>query len=64
MKYSIRISKVASKELQTVPVKIFNQITKAIYALENNPRPPGYKKLKGSGLSYSYWGLQSTLSDR
>lgn len=47
MKYAIRISRAASKELQNVPAKMFEKITSAIYNLESDPRPPGHKKLKG-----------------
>jgi mRNA interferase RelE/StbE len=47
MKYTIRISRIAAKELQAIPAKMADKIIDAIYSLENNPRPSGHKKLKG-----------------
>jgi mRNA interferase RelE/StbE len=45
--YSIFLTKKAQKQLDTLSNKISNAIIEAIYTLEDNPRPFGYKKLKG-----------------
>ena len=43
--YRIFILKRAQKELAKVIGKDFDRIKKTIFALANNPRPPGCKKL-------------------
>jgi mRNA interferase RelE/StbE len=45
--YSIVIDRYAEKQLAKIPPPFFNRIVKAIHALAENPRPHGYKKLKG-----------------
>jgi len=45
--YKITISRPAQKQLQKLPDNIARQLTNAIYKLAENPRPVGYKKLKG-----------------
>jgi len=45
--YRIDITKHALKELIALPIKASSQVTKAIDALQENPRPSGCKKLKG-----------------
>lgn len=45
--YKISITKQALKELEHLPKKETQQISKAIDGLSNNPRPSGCKKLKG-----------------
>jgi mRNA interferase RelE/StbE len=45
--YSIFLTKKTQKQLDTLSNKISNAIIEAIYTLEDNPRPFGYKKLKG-----------------
>ena len=52
MSYTITIKKSAAKELELLPRKILENITKAIYDLGENPRPRGCKKLKGSHSIY------------
>ncbi len=47
MAYKVDITKHALKELIALPIKVSNQITKAIDDLAENPRPVGCKKLKG-----------------
>ena len=37
----------AKKELDNLPLKDFRQLDKAIWALAQNPRPRGVKKLRG-----------------
>lgn len=47
MAYYITISKQAIKTLEKIDEPFYSKIKKAIYSLENNPRPAGCKKLKG-----------------
>ena len=47
MAYQIRIKKRAIKALAKINEPYFTQIKQAIYNLQENPRPQGYKKLKG-----------------
>lgn len=48
MKYQIRFKNSAYKELFKLPKDAIRRISLAIDELENNPRPMGGKKLKGS----------------
>ncbi len=45
--YNITISRMAQKQLDKLPDNIADRLIDAIYALAENPRPVGYKKLKG-----------------
>lgn len=47
MNYRITIRKQALKELEHLPKKDNQQISKVIDGLKDNPRPQGCKKLKG-----------------
>ena len=47
MPYQITISKKAIKTLENISEPYYSNIRTAIYSLANNPRPMGYKKLKG-----------------
>jgi len=47
MSYQVSIKKSAVKSLEKIPEPYFTSIRKAIYGLAENPRPKGYKKLKG-----------------
>jgi len=47
MIYSITIKKSAVKVLEKINEPYFSLIKQAIYALAHNPKPQGYKKLKG-----------------
>jgi mRNA interferase RelE/StbE len=47
MAYTITLKKRAVKALQDINEPYYSNIKKAIYALADNPRPQGYKKLKG-----------------
>lgn len=51
MKYNIILKKKAAKSLECISEPYYSTILKAIYSLAKNPRPFGYKKLKG-GLGY------------
>lgn len=46
-KYSVYLTKTAIKNLDKLPDNIAEPIIVAIKKLEDNPRPPGYRKLKG-----------------
>lgn len=45
--YTVLLSKKAQKQLDKLSDKIAEPILEAISSLEENPRPQGYKKLKG-----------------
>lgn len=47
VKYTLAISKTAQKQLNKFTDKIAEPIIQVIQELSENPRPIGYKKLKG-----------------
>lgn len=47
MAYQITIRKRAIKKLADINEPYYSKIKKAIYSLADNPRPSGYKKLRG-----------------
>lgn len=47
MAYSITLKKQAIKALQTINEPYYSNIKATIYSLADNPRPQGYRKLKG-----------------
>lgn len=47
MTYSVNFKKHALKELAKINEPFYSHIKQAIYSLADNPRPQGYKKLKG-----------------
>lgn len=47
MAYRVTLKKRALKALEDISDPYYSNIKKAIYALAENPRPQGYKKLKG-----------------
>ena len=47
MTYSLTFSRQASKELEKINEPFYSSIKQAIIGLSENPRPNGYKKLKG-----------------
>jgi mRNA interferase RelE/StbE len=47
MIYQIEITKYAEKKVKKLDNNLRNEIIREIYALGSNPRPFGYKKLKG-----------------
>ena len=46
-KYTVTLSRKAQKYLDKLPDNIAEPILKAVSSLGDNPRPNGYKKLKG-----------------
>ena len=47
MKYTVLIERYAQKQIMKLDKKVIPNIKSAIAALADNPRPYGYKKLKG-----------------
>ena len=47
MRYQITIGPKAIKALEKISDPDYSKIKATIYSLANNPRPNGYKKLKG-----------------
>lgn len=45
--YKLRIEKAVQKALEKINEPYYSKIKTAILNLANNPRPQGYKKLKG-----------------
>jgi len=45
--YQVLIEKQAQKQLEKIPEPQYSRVKKAILNLGINPRPQGYKKLKG-----------------
>ena len=50
MNYEIRLRRPAQKELDAFSGRHYKMLARAISSLEQNPRPPGVKKLADSGL--------------
>jgi mRNA interferase RelE/StbE len=48
MAYQVNFSKQAFKQLEKINEPYYSKIKEAISELANDPRPQGYKKLKGS----------------
>ncbi len=47
MTYQVTIKKRAVKAIKKINEPYYSNIKKALYQLADNPRPKGYKKLKG-----------------
>lgn len=47
MAYTVTLKKRAIKALEPIPEPYYSNLKKAIYSLADDPRPNGYKKLKG-----------------
>lgn len=47
MKYNVRVEQAAEKQLVKLPKNEIQRIRITVLALADNPRPNGYKKLKG-----------------
>ncbi len=52
MNYTVAINKQVIKTLEGINEPYYTKIKTAIYALGTNPRPTGYKKLKGREAAY------------
>jgi len=44
--YTVRIKRSAEKEMDRLPVRVFERVANAILGLERDPRPKGSKKLR------------------
>lgn len=51
-RYAVQLARSARKELAKLPTKSQDRIVKAIEALQDDPRPHGSKKLKGSEATF------------
>jgi mRNA interferase RelE/StbE len=49
MKYSLRIRRSAERELNRLPDFVFRRINERLLSLEDDPRPPGVKRLSHRG---------------
>jgi mRNA interferase RelE/StbE len=47
VKYSVFIVRSAQKSLDNIPSPFFAKITNKLFALAEDPRPPGCKKMEG-----------------
>lgn len=47
-RYSIRINRSAEKEMDRLPAAVFKRVATALLSLEQDPRPRGCRKLRGS----------------
>jgi mRNA interferase RelE/StbE len=47
-KYKVQLARSARKELEALDKSIVGRIVKRLTGLEDNPRPPGCKKLRGA----------------
>ena len=45
--YSVVLTQTAEKELGKLPLKVIEKIVSILKSMEENPRPPGCRKLKG-----------------
>lgn len=52
MAYKVELTKQAEKDLAGLPTKIRRQVAGHIDGLATDPRPDGYKKLKGGKEEY------------
>lgn len=50
--YAVELTPHARRQLDRLPHNVRSRTTRRILALENNPRPPGVKKLRGRGDQY------------
>lgn len=48
MAYIVALKRFAEKELERLPVKIYDRIIEVLVSLKENPLPRGIKKLHGS----------------
>ena len=52
MKYRVEVHRSVYKDLDRVPAHYVARIKKALQALQEDPRPPGVKKLRGQENTY------------
>jgi mRNA interferase RelE/StbE len=64
--YEVIIERQAQKQLARIPGYAYRKITNALKALAQNPRPHGYKKLKGRNgyrIRFGDYRIIYTISD-
>ncbi len=47
MSYTVYLKRSAEKELDRLPIEVYDRIIKQLISLRDNPRPHGMKKLHG-----------------
>lgn len=55
MLYQVSINRRAFKTLEQISEPYYSNIKAAIYSLANDPRPNGYKKLRGGMVTAYGW---------
>ncbi len=53
-KYKVQVNKRYLKDFEKIPKRDREQIRKSVLSLADNPRPDGYKKLKGGSKEPVY----------
>jgi len=64
--YKITMTPKAKKELDKLPLQDFKRLDKAIWALAQNPRPRGVKKIRGPNyrIRVGDWRVVYAVFDR
>ncbi|MCC7089176.1 MAG: type II toxin-antitoxin system RelE/ParE family toxin [Dehalococcoidia bacterium] len=52
MKYTVRIDRHAERQVRRLPPSVRERVLRAAYALADDPRPPGVRKMRGADLRY------------
>jgi mRNA interferase RelE/StbE len=47
-RYAVRIKRSAEKEMDRLSARVFERVSRALLSLEQEPRPRGCRKLRGS----------------
>ncbi len=55
MKYRVELTRTAQRELRRIPNPFHDVIVQKLKGLENDPRPPGCKRLVGES---GYWRIR------
>jgi mRNA interferase RelE/StbE len=67
MKYTLRLKPIAKRQLRKLDPAIIVRITKKLYQLQNNPRPPGVKRLvdeeDGHRIRVGRWRVLYMVND-
>ncbi|MBE0610639.1 MAG: type II toxin-antitoxin system RelE/ParE family toxin [Dehalococcoidia bacterium] len=52
MKYTVRIDRHAERQVRRLPPAVRERVLRAAYALADDPRPPGVRKMRGADRQY------------
>lgn len=52
MKYTVRIDSHAERQVRRLPTSVRERVLRAAYALADDPRPPGVRKMRGADRQY------------